>query len=312
MGNGGWSAADAPTMVGRTAVVTGANSGVGLATARHLVTLGARVVMACRNVEAAMSARAEVLDNVPGATIDIVRIDLSDLASVRSAAAELGASHQVIDVLVNNAGVMAGRRELTGDGFEMDFGTSFLGHFALTGLLLPTLLGARAGRVVTIGSAVHRAGEIDFGDLAMDRSFTPAKAYARAKLAQLVFTMELQRRLVAAGHTTPISVAAHPGATHSGVMRDQGSALRWLFTAPSLYRVRSTFVMDGPAGALPSLRAATDPAALGGQYYGPAGPLQLTGPPVVVAPSSKVFDADLAHRLWNVAVKLTGVDYAAL
>ncbi|MGV9714005.1 oxidoreductase [Gordonia sp. NPDC003424] len=310
MSQKGWSAADAPSMAGRTAVVTGANSGVGLATARHLATLGAHVVMACRNVDAAADARDGIVAGVPDARLELVALDLADLASVRKAAAEIAAAHPAIDVLINNAGVMAGHRELTADGFEMDFGTNFLGHFALTGLLIGSLYAAPAARVVTVSSNVHGAGVIDFDDLRMDRSFNPARAYARSKLAQLVGAIELQRRLADRGRTGTMSVAAHPGSTHSGVMRNQGRVLSWLFTTPSLRPIRRTFIMDGPEGALPSLRAATDPSVLGGQYYGPSGLLGSSGPPIVVAPNRKAFDAELAVTLWNNAEQLTGVEYA--
>lgn len=308
MSKQGWSVADAPSMIGKTVVVTGANSGVGLATARHLAVLGAQVVLACRNLDSAAAARDDILRAAPGAGIDLVTLDLGDLASVRKAAEEISADYPVLDVLINNAGVMAGHRELTADGFEMDFGTNFLGHFALTGLLLESLHAAPAARVVTVSSNVHRAGVIDFDDLRMDRSFNPAKAYARSKLAQLVGAIELQRRLAGGPHAT-ISVAAHPGSTHSGVMRNQSRVLSWLFTTPSLRPIRRTFIMDGPEGALPSLRAAADPGALGGQYYGPAGPLGSAGPPIVVAPHPKAFDEGLAVALWDTAERLTGVEY---
>ncbi|NDZ97554.1 SDR family NAD(P)-dependent oxidoreductase [Streptomyces sp. SID6673] len=310
MAKNGWSPAQAPRMDGRTVVVTGSNTGIGLETTRHLARLGAHVLMACRNVEAAATARADILAGVPDARLDVVQLDLGDLASVRKAADEIGNSHPVVDVLINNAGVMAGRRELTADGFEMDFGTSFLGHFALTGLLLERLLSAESGRVVTVGSSAHRAGVLDFDDLTMDHSFSTSRAYARAKFSQLVFAVELQRRLSASGHTAPISVAAHPGATHSGVMRDSGRLLHWLFTTPSLHWLRRSFIMEGPEGALPSLRAATDPDVIGGQYFGPSGPGQFSGPPVLVVPSPRVLDGGLGNRLWDTAEELTGVTYA--
>lgn len=303
--------ADAPPMNGAVVVVTGANSGIGLETTRHLARLGARVVMACRNPASAETARVDVLGSVPDGDVSIVHVDLGDLASVRAAAKEIAATHPSVDVLINNAGVMAGQRELTADGFEMDFGTNFLGHFALTGLLLDVLAatgrGGRRSRIVTVGSKVSRAGVIDFDDLRMDRGFTPGKAYSRAKLAQTVFAIELQRRLAAAGVTSPLSVVAHPGATHSGVMREQ-RGLRWLFTTPSLRRVRRTFIMDGPEGALSSVRAATDPGVLGGQYYGPRGRGGLSGPPELTQLSPTVNDLDLARRLWDTAEELTGVE----
>ncbi|MFW0786461.1 oxidoreductase [Gordonia sp. CPCC 206044] len=305
----GWTAAQAPRMDGKTAVVTGANSGVGLETSRHLAGLGARVVMACRNVDAAATARTDILSTVPDATVEIVALDLSDLSSVRKAAEEIIVTYPVVDVLINNAGVMAADRQLTADGFEMDFGTSFLGHFALAGLLCGRLSAAERGRIVTVGSNAHRAGRIDFDDLTMARSFSSSRAYGRAKFAQLVFAVELQRRLTAAGRTAPVSLAAHPGATHSGVMRDQ-RYLRWLFTTPSLHWLRSTFIMEGPQGALPSLRAATDPGALGGQYYGPDGPLHLSGSPVLVTAKPEVYDPALGKRLWDTAEDLTGVRWS--
>ncbi|MEE4023565.1 oxidoreductase [Gordonia sp. PKS22-38] len=309
MSKDGWGPAQAPPMGGRMVVVTGANSGIGLETVRHLVTLGAHVVMACRNVDSAAAARADVLASAPDGQVDIVQTDLSDLSSVHKAADEIALSHPVVDVLINNAGVMAGRREMTVDGFEMDFGTNVLGHFALTGLLLEKLLAADAGRVVTVGSNAHRGGVVDFDDLTMARGFSTSRAYSRSKFAQLVFAWQLQRQLTAAGHTNPISLAAHPGATHSGVMRDSGRMLSWLFTTPTLHRVRSTFIMEAPQGALPSVRAATDPDARGGQYYGPSGPMEFSGAPVLVRPSPRVQDPALGRRLWEVAQALTGVRY---
>ncbi|MDY6808138.1 MAG: oxidoreductase [Actinomycetota bacterium] len=309
MSRSGWGPSQAPHMDGRVVVVTGANSGIGLETVRHLAGLGARVVMACRNLDSAEEARADVLGTVPDADVQVVQTDLSDLGSVRKAANQIALEHSVVDVVINNAGVMAGRRDLTADGFEMDFGTNFLGHFALTGLLLERLLVADAGRVVTVGSNAHRGGVVDFDDLTLARSFSTSRAYQRAKFAQLVFAMHLQRRLTATGHRTPISVAAHPGATHSGVMRDSGRVLRWLFTTPSLYRVRRTFIMEAPDGALPSVRAATDPEVTGGQYFGPSGPMEFSGPPVPVRPSPRVRDPALGKRLWEVAEALTGVRY---
>ncbi|MFI8773834.1 oxidoreductase [Gordonia sp. NPDC062954] len=309
MARSGWGPAHAPRLDGRVAVVTGANSGIGLETARHLARLGARVVMACRNVDSADAARSDVLATVPDANVHVVQTDLSELGSIRKAAHQIELDHPVVDVLINNAGVMAGRRELTADGFEMDFGTNFLGHFALTGLLFERLLAADAGRVVTVGSNAHRGGTVDFDDLTLARNFSTSRAYQRAKFAQLVFAVQLQRRLTATGHTAPISVAAHPGATHSGVMRDSGRVLSWLFTTPSLHRVRSTFIMEAPDGALPSLRAATDPEVTGGQYFGPSGVMEFSGPPVLVRPSPRVQDPALGRRLWEVAEALTGVRY---
>ena len=305
---GGWTVSDAPSQAGRVAVVTGANSGIGLATAIHLAHLDATVVLACRNADAAQQARRVIIDDAPGTRVEVVTLDLSDLASVQAAADTLGGRYPAIDILINNAGLMRRERELTVDGFEMDFGTNFLGHFALTGLLFDALAAARDPRIVTVGSMAHRAGKIRFDDIAMDRRFSSSAAYARSKLAELVFAVELQRR-IAKGGARPASLAAHPGSTHSGVMRDQHATLQWLFTTPSLRWLRRSFIMDPPAGALPSVRAATDPGAFGGQYFGPAGRLGFAGPPVPVLGSRQMYDVALGERLWRLAEKLTGVRY---
>lgn len=302
----GWTLADAPPQTGRVAVVTGANSGIGREIALGLATLGARVVLACRNPQTSAEARDDIVGKVPGAELELVDLDLASLNSVHDAAAEIRRRHPRLDLLVNNAGVMRARRELTPDGFEMDFGTNYLGHYALTGLLTDRLLAADSARVVTVGSHVHRAGSIDFADLPMDRSFSTAAAYSRAKLAQMLFAMELDRRMRSA-EVSAISLAAHPGGTRTGVMREQSRLLQWAYHAPSLRWLTDRFIMDPPDGALPVLRAATDPKAQGGEYYGPVGSLGLVGPPVLVEPSVKAKDRDVAARLWDIGAELTGV-----
>ncbi|ATD72409.1 MULTISPECIES: oxidoreductase [Gordonia] len=302
----GWTLTDAPPQTGRVAVVTGANGGIGREAARGLATLGATVVLACRNPETSAVARDDIVAEVPGAELEIVDLDLASLDSVRAAAEEIGRRHPRIDVLVNNAGVMRAQRDLTPDGFEMDFGTNFLGHYALTGLLMDRLLATDAARIVTVGSHAHRAGTIDFSDLPMDRTFTSAGAYSRAKLAQMLFALELDRRLRTAG-LQAISLAAHPGGTRTGVMREQNKFLQWAYHAPSLRWLTDRFIMDPPEGALPILRAATDPKVSGGQYYGPTGSFGLAGPPVLVEPSPKAKDRAVAERLWDIGAELTGV-----
>ncbi|MEO9326451.1 oxidoreductase [Gordonia aurantiaca] len=304
----GWTLADAPPQTSRTAVVTGANSGIGKEAARGLATLGATVVLACRNPETSAAARDDIVAGVPGAEVEVVELDLASLDSVRSAAEEIGRRFGQIDILVNNAGVMRAQRDLTPDGFEMDFGTNFLGHFALTGLLMDRLLAADAARIVTVGSHAHRAGSIDFSDLRMDRTFSSAGAYSRAKLAQMLFAFELDRRLKVAG-ASAISLAAHPGGTRTGVMREQNKFLQWAYHAPSLRWLTDRFIMDPPEGALPILRAATDPKASGGQYYGPVGSLGLAGPPMLVEPAPKAKDEVVAEKLWGIAEELTGVGF---
>ncbi|WP_439030366.1 oxidoreductase [Gordonia terrae] len=302
----GWTLADAPPQTGRVAVVTGANSGIGREIALGLATLGARVVLACRNPQNAAEAYDYIAGKVPGAELETVDLDLASLDSVRAAAGEIGRRHTRVDVLVNNAGVMRARRELTSDGFEMDFGTNYLGHYALTGLLIDRLLAADAARVVTVGSHVHRAGTIDFDDLPMERTFSTAGAYSRSKLAQMLFALELDRRMRSAD-VSAISLACHPGGTRTGVMREQSRFLQWAYHAPSLRWLTDLFIMDPPDGALPVLRAAADPKAQGGEYYGPVGSLGLVGPPVLVEPAAKAKDADVAARLWDVGAELTGV-----
>lgn len=302
-----WSLADATPQTGRVAVVTGANSGIGLEIARELARLGARVVLACRSGAAAKAARDDICRTVAGAHIDVVRLDLSDLASVRQAAAQLQASYPVIDLLVNNAGVMHHTRQVTADGFEGDLATNFLGPFALTGLLLDRIRAAAAGRIVAVSSKTHRVGRIRFDDLNLAQSFTPAVAYGQSKLAQLLFTFELHRRLSAA-KAAVIALAAHPGGTRTAILRDQHPVVRMVYH-PRLRYLTGWFTQDTASGALPVLRAATDPAATGGQFYGPGGRFELVGPPELVRTASRARDTAVQARLWDIAERLTGVSY---
>ncbi|NMO04522.1 SDR family NAD(P)-dependent oxidoreductase [Gordonia sp. TBRC 11910] len=301
-----WALSDAPSQSGRVAVVTGANSGIGRETARGLAQLGARVIMACRNVESAREAREDILGGLPDAIVDIVALDVSSLESVRSAAAEIIGLTEAVDLVIANAGLIASEYALTVDGFEMDFGTNFLGHFALVGRLLDHV--APGGRIVTVGSVAHRRGTIDFDDIDMRRSFSVSAAYSRSKLAQMVFATELDRRLSASNREVT-SVMAHPGASRTGVMRGHNRLLQWGFHSPKTRRLVHLFIQEPPEGALPTLRAATDPSARGGHFYGPSGRLQFTGAPVLVQAADAVYDPDLGEGLWVLAEKLTGVDY---
>ncbi|MCB1294409.1 MAG: SDR family NAD(P)-dependent oxidoreductase [Gordonia sp.] len=304
----GWTLADAPRLDDKTAIVTGANSGLGLETARGFARLGATVVLACRNLDAAKTASDDIAGTVADARLEIVHLDLSDLESVREAADLIRDNHRKIDILVNNAGVMSRERQLTADGFELDFGTNFLGHYALTGRLLDRI-NTSVGRIVTVTSAVHRKGSIDFDDLPMERGYSVPAAYARSKLAELMFAIELQRRLAADG-MAGASLASHPGASYSGVMREQNKILNWAFTSPNMRWLLDRFVQEPDQGALPTLRAATDPAAFGGQFYGPSGRLEATGSPVLVSPADRAVDPVAAQKLWDVAEELTGVEYS--
>jgi NAD(P)-dependent dehydrogenase (short-subunit alcohol dehydrogenase family) len=299
-----WTTEDMPDQTGRVAVVTGANTGLGLETAKALAVRGASVVLAVRNVDKGKDAAATIAGHSAGADVTVQRLDLSSLDSVRRGADDLRATHDRIDLLVNNAGVMYTPRRTTADGFELQFGTNHLGHFALTGLLLDRLLAAPGSRVVTVSSVGHRIrSRIDFDDLNSERSYSRVAAYGRSKLANLLFTYELQRRLAAAGSST-IAVAAHPGGSNTELVRNSPAPLR------ALNAVFGRLVtQSAEMGALPTLRAATDPAVVGGQYYGPDGFREVRGHPVVVESSRQSHDADLQGRLWVVSEDLTGVTY---
>src|SRR5215831_17351456 len=253
-----WTSDDVPGQHGRLAVITGANTGLGFETARVLAAHGASVVLAVRDIEKGKAAAARIAGTAPGATVTVQPLDLTSLDSIRAAAAELRARHPAIDLLINNAGVMFPPRQTTGDGFELQLGTNHLGHFALTGLLLPQMLPVPGSRVVTLSSLAHRLrARINFGDLQSERSYRRAAAYSQSKLANLMFTCELARRLSRAA-TTTIAVAAHPGLADTELTRH----------TPAITAVLARLISQKAAmGALPVLRAATDPGVLGGQYY---------------------------------------------
>jgi NAD(P)-dependent dehydrogenase (short-subunit alcohol dehydrogenase family) len=302
MGKQKWTETDVPDQSGRVAIVTGANTGLGFDTARVLAQRGAEVVLAVRNVEKGKQAAERIAAVAPGAEVTVQELDLSSLASVRSAAGELAGRYPKIDLLINNAGVMYTPYQKTADGFEMQFGTNHLGHFALTGLLLPQLLAAPGSRVVTVSSMGHRIrAKIHFDDLQFERSYDRVKAYGQAKLANLMFTYDLNRRLAAADAGT-VALAAHPGGAATELGRH--SPLLRLVTP-----VVKIFAQSPAMGALPSLRAATDPTALGGQYYGPDGLAEARGYPKVVGSSAQSKDESLQRHLWSVSEELTGLTY---
>jgi NAD(P)-dependent dehydrogenase (short-subunit alcohol dehydrogenase family) len=299
-----WTEADVPEQKGRVAVVTGANTGLGFETARGLAARGASVVLAVRDVEKGKRAAARIAEAAPGADVTVQELDLTSLESVRAAAAELRAKHPKIDLLINNAGVMTPPKQTTRDGFELQFGTNHLGHFALTGLLLDLLLPVPGSRVATVSSLGHRFGAgIRFDDLQWERSYNPVAAYGQSKLANLMFTYELQRRLTAHGATT-IAVAAHPGFSDTELVRNSPAALRLIARA-----VTPLISQPAAMGALPTLRAAADPGVLGGQYYGPGGLGERTGHPRLVTSSAPSYDVALQRRLWAVSEELTGVSF---
>jgi NAD(P)-dependent dehydrogenase (short-subunit alcohol dehydrogenase family) len=302
-----WTEADIPDLHGTTATVTGANTGLGLQVTRMLAAHGAAVIMACRNPAKAQATVASIRESVPDAHLRTMTLDLASLASVRDAAAWLHAEYPRLDLLINNAGGVNPRLGRTQDGFETTLGVNHLGPFALTGLVLDLLLAAPASRIVTVSSNGHRHGAINFGDLNAERGYRVQRAYFQSKLANLMFTYELQRRLAAAGSAS-IALAAHPGGARTRFGRDMPAAVR-VFMSPRLRLLTSMMLQPAAAGALPVARAATDPLARGGQYYGPGGWGEWTGDPVLVTSVPRSHDADVQRRLWQVSEELTGVTY---
>ena len=297
-----WTTTDIPDQTGRTAVVTGANTGLGYETAKALAEKGAHVVLAVRNTDKGNDAAARIGNAAAGASVAVQELDLTSLDSIRRAAEELRATHETIDLLINNAGVMMTPKSTTKDGFELQFGTNHLGHFAFTGLLLDHILAAPGSRVVTVSSVGHRFARngIRFDDLQWEKGYGRVAAYGQAKLANLMFTYELQRRLQG---TRTIAAAAHPGGSRTELARNLPTAVR------VVEGVLQPLFQGPEMGALPSLRAATDPGVIGGQYFGPDGIAEQRGYPVVVSSTRVSHDVDAQKRLWTVSEELTGVTF---
>ncbi|OBK90247.1 SDR family NAD(P)-dependent oxidoreductase [Mycolicibacter sinensis] len=299
-----WTAEDVPDQTGRVAVITGSNTGIGYHTALVLAEHGAAVVLAVRDLDKGRAAAESITTACPHATVTVQELDLSSLASVRDAAEALGAAHRRIDLLINNAGVMYTPKQTTVDGFELQFGTNHLGHFALTGLLLPRMMRVKGSRVVTVSSMAHRImAAIHFDDLQWENGYNRIAAYGQSKLANLLFTYELQRRL-AANHKSTIAVAAHPGTANTELTRYLPPLLR-----PADRLLMPLVVQSAAMGALPTLRAATDTKVAGGQYYGPSGIGEQRGHPKLVDASKQAHDVELQQRLWAVSEELTGISF---
>jgi NAD(P)-dependent dehydrogenase (short-subunit alcohol dehydrogenase family) len=299
-----WTAADIPDQAGRIAVVTGANSGLGLAAARALAGAGANVVLACRNAEKGETVVASIRADLPDASLALEALDLSSLDSVRAFAKRFRAGHESLDLLINNAGVMAPPRRETADGFELQLGTNHLGHFALTGLLLGKLQGREDARVVTVSSTAHKMGRINFDNLQGERRYFRWNAYGQSKLANVLFALELDRRLRAAGSAVK-SLVAHPGYASTNL---QSAAPPLLDRA--VMAVTNRLLGQTPEmGALPELYAATRPNLDGGLFIGPDGFEEQRGYPRVVRPVRAGRDEATAARLWDVSEELTGVSY---
>jgi len=313
----GWTPEQVGDQSGRTALVTGASSGLGLEVSAVLASAGARVLMTARSREKGDAAVAEVQSRAPGARVELQMLDLASLASVADLAARLPGSLDAhgLDLLVNNAGVMAVPHARTEDGFELQLGTNFLGHFALTGRLLGPLLASEAAgrrpRVVALSSMAHRFGRITPQDLMREERYEAWSAYGQSKLADLMFALELDRRSERAGREL-VSVAAHPGISATNLFT--GGPLGRL-PGPvrgALGRVGGALMQSAERGAWPVLRAATAPDVVGGEYYGPSGAGERSGAPVRVGTSARAQDTDMARWLWEEAVRLTGVGYAEL
>ena len=310
MADSKWTAADIPDQSGRVAIVTGANSGLGLATARELARAGATVVLACRSAAKGDEAAASIRGSVPAAMVEVAAVDLADLGSVREFAEARAASGLALDLLINNAGIMAAPRRLTRDGFESQFGTNHLGHFALTGLLLPALLKAPAPRVVTVSSFLHRRGTMRFDDLQGERKYDRWGAYGQSKLANLMFCFELQRRATEADGRAGapfLSLAAHPGYASTNLQfaasdRFYEKAFGWIGNR--------LIAQSADIGALPTLYAATVRDLPGGTFVGPGGRREQRGYPTVVTAARKAYEEQDWQRLWEVSEQLTGVHYA--
>jgi len=309
-----WTEKDVPDQSGRVAVITGANTGIGFDAARVLLQRGARVVLACRDLDKACAAaeRMAAATDAPGleparTRVEVARLDLASLDSIRQAADELLSRHTRIDLLINNAGVMHTPYGTTRDGFELQLGTNHFGHFALTGLLLERLCQTPGSRIVTVSSLNHMQGSINFDDLQSTLNYRRETAYSQSKLANLMFTFELQRRLTQATNSdggSTSALAAHPGFAKTELNRSLSPVTRAVYR-PLIWLLGQDSLM----GALPTLRAAADPAARGGDYYGPGGRFQAKGYPVQVRTSDSARDSDAQQRLWQESERLTGVAY---
>ncbi len=282
----------------RVALVTGGNSGIGLESCRALAKKGARVVMASRNAQKAKVAQQDILNSAPDAHVEVLALNLSDLDSVKRFAGEFGEKYNRLDYLFNNAGVMFPPLEKTLQGYELTFATNHLGHFLLTGLLLEKLTSTPGSRVVTVSSLAHRQGKIDFDNLNAENKYSKIGAYSQSKLANLIFSMELDRRLRRSNAST-IAVAAHPGWTRTNLQ-----------VHTKIFTFLNPYLGQGPAdGALPSLCAAVTPEVEGGEYFGPSGFMEIKGTPKRVKAIAAAHNQEIATRLWKLSEEMTGFSY---
>lgn len=301
---GSWTTAQIPDLTGRRAVVTGANSGLGLVTATELARKGATVVLAVRTKSKGEQAAARIHEEIPTAEMEVRELDLSSLDSIRAFASKLTAAEPRLDLLVNNAGIMMTPPQKTVDGFELQFGTNHLGHFALTGLLLGALTAGEDARVVTVSSIEHKSGHVHFDDLQLEQGYGPRKAYRQSKMANAVFGLELDRRLRATGSSVK-SLLAHPGYSDTNLQSSGPTGIAKL----AMWFGNRVIAQGADKGALPQLHAATAPGVESGQFFGPDGFQEFRGAPTEVHAVPEAQDEEIARRLWSVSEELTGVEY---
>lgn len=301
-----WTLKDMPDQSGKTVVVTGGNSGLGFETAKALAQKGADVVLACRSESKGEAAKTAILTEYPEAKVIVMALDLMDLSSIKSFAQMFTKNYSQLHILINNAGIMTSPYGLTKDGFESQMGTNHLGHFALTGLLLDTLVRTPNSRVVVVSSLAHRQWKISFDNTLFENAqgYNSMRAYARSKLANLLFTYELQRKFEAKGINNLV-VAAHPGASFTNLGRHLEGKFLFKVLRPLIIKVLPT----PKSGALPQLRAAVDTNVKGGEFYGLSGLMELSGYPVLVKSTKASHNAEDAQKLWTISEELTGVKY---
>ena len=304
MKNSSWTTEQMPDLTGKVIIVTGGNSGLGYESVKAFTMKGAEVILASRSIENGEEAKSQILKSIPDAKIEVMQLDLSDLESVRGFAVAFQKEYDKLDVLMNNAGIMMTPLFQTKDGFEGQLGVNHLGHYALTGLLMDVLLSTPESRIVNVSSNAHKTGKMDFSDLQFEngRAYGSLKSYAQSKLANLLFTYEMQRKLESAEKSS-ISLAAHPGSSITNLGRHVEGKLLFKILSPLFKRMSQ----DQAQGALPQIRAAVDPNARGGEYYGPDGKNEMNGFPVLVQSNAASHDLSDASRLWEVSSNLTGV-----
>ncbi|MHB1023528.1 MAG: oxidoreductase [Acidobacteriaceae bacterium] len=312
-----WTTANIPSQAGKIAIITGANSGIGFHTALELARAGARVVLACRNPAKGEAALARIRQQLPTVQVELALLDLASLTSIRQFAADFLQRGEQLDLLINNAGIMAlPQRQTTKDGFEAQFGTNHLGHFALTGLLFPALLQAASQslelpRIVNVSSIAHKQGRMHFEDLQFTQQYNPWKVYQQSKLANLLFTLELNRRIHAAKlHLRAIT--SHPGVAATNLFESGPNAGKAGLRAKAMMRLVNFIGQSDAQGALPSLYAATSADVVDGGFYGADGLLEFRGSPVRVTPRPQAMDPLAAAKLWGISEQLTRVKFVSL